>query len=141
MEADQSNNYLYNKHLKPYAKKLRFDMTKAEACMWKYVLKARKMQGYPFRRQRPVLNYIVDFMCKELKLVIEVDGITHSYAKVAARDEKRDAALKTAGFTVLRFTDEEVLNSIEQVYRTIEAWIEQYAIVPPPGPRQRGKAS
>ena len=52
-------------------------MTKAEACLWKYVLKARQLKGFQFRRQRPVLNYIADFMCKELMLIIEVDGITH----------------------------------------------------------------
>jgi very-short-patch-repair endonuclease len=52
-------------------------MTKAEACLWKYVLRARQMKGYQFGRQRPVLNYIADFMSKELRLMIEVDGITH----------------------------------------------------------------
>ena len=76
MKAEKSNNHYYNKKLQPYAKILRSEMTKAAACLWKYVLKARMMKGYQFRRQRPVLNYIADFMCKDLKLVIEVDGIT-----------------------------------------------------------------
>ena len=49
-------------------------MTKAEACLWKYVLRASRMKGYGFRRQRPIMNYIADFMCKELMLVIEVDA-------------------------------------------------------------------
>ena len=57
-------------------------MTKAEACLWKYVLRAGKMKSFQFRRQRPVLNYIADFMCKELMLIIEVDGITDSWEDV-----------------------------------------------------------
>jgi very-short-patch-repair endonuclease len=70
-------NHLYNKTLQPYANRLRKEMTKAEACLWKYVLRAKKRGGFQFRRQRPVLNYIADFMCMELMLIIELDGITH----------------------------------------------------------------
>ena len=125
--------------LQPFAKALRSDMTKAEACLWKYVLIARMMKGYQFRRQRPVLSYIADFMCKELDLIIEVDGITHSYEVVSEKDDRRTADLEKHGFTVLRFTDEEVLQHIEHVRASIEHWIEQNAKVPPPGPRQRGK--
>ena len=112
-------------------------MTKAEACLWKYVLKAKNMKGFQFRRQRPVLNYIADFMCKELLLIIEVDGITHTYDQVSMNDQKRQLALENAGFTVLRFTDEEVLTDINGVYRKIEGWIIDSKI-PPPNPRQRG---
>jgi very-short-patch-repair endonuclease len=56
-------------------------MTKAETCPWKFALRANQLKGYPFRRQRPVLNYIADFMCKDLMLIIEVDGITHQDEK------------------------------------------------------------
>ena len=82
------------------------------------------MKGYSFRRQRPVLNFIADFMCKDLMLIIEVDGLTHTWEETVAKDEKREAALKSAGFTVLRFTDNEVLNDIENVKRVIAGWIE-----------------
>ena len=75
--ASKSNNYHYNPLLKQFASKLRNDGTKAEACLWKYVLRAKKFKGYQFRPQRPLLNYIADFMCPELMLIIEVDGITH----------------------------------------------------------------
>ena len=68
------SNQNYNKELQPYAHKLRYSMTKAEACLWKYALRAKMMRGYTFNRQRPVGNYIVDFVCKELLLAIEVDG-------------------------------------------------------------------
>ena len=133
------NNKYYNKKLQPFAKALRSDMTKAEACLWKYVLKAGMMKGYQFRRQRPVLNYIADFMCKELNLIIEVDGITHTYEVVAQNDEKRTSDLEKHGFTVLRFTDQEVLQQIDRVFNSIANWIENNATVPPPGPSQRGK--
>jgi len=101
-------------------------MTKAEACLWKYALKARQMKGYPFRRQRPVLNYIADFMCMELKLIIEVDGITHHDEKVILKDEQRQRNLEAAGFTVLRFSDHEVLKGMTGVIAFLEEWIEKY---------------
>jgi very-short-patch-repair endonuclease len=75
------SNHHYNKRLQFNANTLRKEMTKAEACLWKFVLRAGMMKGYSFRRQRPVLNYIADFMCKELMLVIEVDGLTHNLKK------------------------------------------------------------
>ena len=61
-------------------------MTKSEACLRKYVLGRRQMMGYQFRRQRPVLEYIVDFMCMDLLLIVEVDGITHDDNLVGYRD-------------------------------------------------------
>lgn len=139
MKADKTNFYGYNKNLKAKANRLRNDMTKAEACLWKYVLRARQMHGYQFRRQRPVLHYIADFMCKELCLIIEVDGITHAHEEAVEKDIARQKALGKAGFTVLRFTDEEVLTAIDRVYNKIASWIENNATVPPPDPRQRGK--
>lgn len=128
------SNHNYNKYLQPYASKLRKQMTKAEACLWKYVLKAGKMKGYQFRRQRPVLNYIADFMCLELKLMIEVDGSTHQFEETIRRDEKKQKNLEAAGYSVLRFSDEEVLTHIHSVVRCIENWIEekQGSLGPPP---------
>lgn len=82
MEASKENFHLYNTNLQPFANKLRKRMTKAEACLWKYALRASQMKGYGFRCQRPVLNYIADFMCQELFLIIEVDGITHQDERV-----------------------------------------------------------
>ena len=95
-------------------------MTKAEACLWKYALKGRQLKGLQFRRQRPVLNFIADFMCQELRLIIEVDGWTHTQAEVAENDIKRQNELEEAGFIVLRFADDEVLKDINGVVRAIE---------------------
>ena len=99
-------------------------MTKAEACLWKYALKAKRLKGYQFRRQRPVLKYIADFLCLELKLVIEVDGRTHLEAATIAKDKTKQKDLEEAGYTVLRFTDEEVLKHINAVTGLIEEWVE-----------------
>jgi len=118
-------SYHYYKNLQPNANRLRKEMTKAEACLWKYVLRAGKMKGFQFRRQRPVLNYIADFMCKELMLVIEVDGITHQWEEVIKNDEIRQKGLEAAGFTVLRFSDEEVLNNIQSLHSYLEDWVEK----------------
>jgi len=93
-------------------------MTKAEACLWKYVLKA-KLTGYTFNRQRPVLNYIADFMCKELKLIIEVDGSVHDSEEAQAKDAIRQQNLEDAGFKVIRFTNEDVLKNIDWVRKEI----------------------
>ncbi len=106
MKAGKTNFYGYNKRLQPNAHELRKTMTKAEACLWKYALRAGIHSGYGFRRQRPVLNFIADFMCKELKLIIEVDGITHSWAETVEKDRIRDEALTKVGFHILRFEDD-----------------------------------
>jgi very-short-patch-repair endonuclease len=126
MEASKDNLHLYNTRLQPFANALRKRMTKAEACLWKFALRASQLKGYPFRRQRPVLNYIADFMCKDLMLIIEVDGITHQDEKVIANDKRRHADLENAGFTVLRFTDNQVLKSMTGVIAELEEWIENY---------------
>jgi very-short-patch-repair endonuclease len=126
MEARKENYYLYSTNLQPFANQLRKRMTKAEACLWKYALRANKMKGYGFRRQRPVLNYIADFMCKELMLIIEVDGITHQDKRVIENDKLRQSRLEAAGFTVLRFTDDDVLKNMKGVIGALEDWIERY---------------
>lgn len=121
---ETSKNNYYNKHLRQFANTNRKDMTKAEACLWKYVLNRRQMLGYQFRRQRPVLDYIADFMCKELMLIIEVDGLTHQWEDVCANDAIRQSRLEGLGFTVLRFDDDDVLQHINNVHSRIVEVIE-----------------
>lgn len=137
-KASMHNNFHYNKNLKDQANSLRNNGTKAEACLWKYVLKA-SMLGYSFKRQRPVLNYIADFMSSELMLIIEVDGITHTYEESSEKDKLRTEKLKEVGFSVLRFTDDEVLTAINKVHEAIVTWIDNQKNIPPPTPRRRGK--
>ncbi len=100
-------------------------MTKAEACLWKYALKARLMKGYTFNRQRPVLNYIADFMCKDLLLIIEVDGFSHFNEEAYKKDLTRQTALENNGYKVIRFLDNEVLKDIQNVIRCLEITIEE----------------
>lgn len=124
MKAGKENHLLYNSKLQPYARELRHTLTKAEACLWKYALRAKQLKGYGFNRQRPVLNYIADFMCKNLKLIIEVDGYSHLLDKVIEKDKKKQNDLEKAGFTILRFKDEEVLKNINGVRQAICDMIE-----------------
>lgn len=133
LKADTTNNYGYNKQLQPFASKLRKEMTKAEACLWKYALRAGQMKGYQFRRQRSVLQYIADFLCKELKLVIEVDGITHMDDETDEKDKRKTRDLESAGFKVIRFTDEDVLKNMSGVMERIEMVVEDIGnSIPPP---------
>ena len=124
--ASPQNNYYYNKNLKDYARELRNNGTKSEACLWKYILRAAKFRKYEFLRQRPVLNYIADFMCKELMLVIELDGYTHLLEKTIIKDKKKTRMLEEIGFTVMRFTDDEVLRNMENVERVLEAFVDKF---------------
>ena len=117
MIIKEENNF-YNKKIKPFANDNRKQMTKAEACLWKYALR-NKMLGVTFNRQRPVMNYIADFMCKDLKLIIEVDGFSHTFEEVIENDKIRQEHLEKNGFKVIRFLDNEVLTNIQQVRNKI----------------------
>ena len=88
MKASPENNFCYNPQLLDKARALRRNPTQAEQRLWYYVLKNRKFMGYRFLRQRPCLDYIVDFMCPELTLIIEVDGFTHQHEAQWAYDPK-----------------------------------------------------
>jgi very-short-patch-repair endonuclease len=103
-KASKSNNYHYNHKLKNLALANKRNMTKSAACMWKYVLGNKQMLGYQFRRERPILNFIADFVCLEILLIVEVDGFTHDDSKANKKDRERDKKLTDVGFTVLRFS-------------------------------------
>jgi very-short-patch-repair endonuclease len=132
------DNYSYNKKLQPFAQQLRKGLTKSEACLWKYALKAKQLKGYQFRRQRPILQYIADFFCKELMLIVELDGITHDNEVSRVKDNQREKRLAQAGFKIIRFTDEEVLNKIAGVISELERIIDEMEASTPLIPRQRG---
>ena len=119
------NNH-YNSKLKLFARGHRNDSTKAEIRMWCELLRNKKMLGYSFLRQRPIANYIADFFSKDLKLVIEVDGLSHEREGQFERDRARESVLKALGFHVLRFSDDEVMNDIENVNRTIQHFIAEW---------------
>jgi len=114
-------NYLpYNKDLVTRAKELRKNMTKAEKRLWYDYLRNFK---YRVHRQRPIDNFIVDFYCPELKLVIEVDGETHYLNNAQIYDLERTQILEGYGLIVIRFTNEQVLKNLESVCAEIEKMI------------------
>jgi len=125
----------YNKHLKEYSRHLRNNSTLSEVLLWKH-LSSKKMKGYTFNRQKPLLNYIVDFYCKELNLVIEIDGSSHDHKYDS--DKSRQSELESNGLHFLRFEDKDVKRDIHNVLRTIEIWIEHHA-KNPPNPLSKGE--
>ena len=100
------------------AKSLRRAMTRAETLLWRYV-KAGPLDGLSFRRQTPIGSYIMDFVCLAARVVIEIDGETHDFEERQRRDAKRDQWLRSRGYLVLRFTNNDVLSSLEGVLLTI----------------------
>ncbi|OQA34199.1 MAG: hypothetical protein BWY57_00661 [Betaproteobacteria bacterium ADurb.Bin341] len=92
-------------------RQLRGNMTDAERRLWHF-LRARKLAGCKFRRQHPFMDYVLDFVCLENGLVIEIDGGQHLENK---RDQERDKHLQQAGFRVLRFWNHQVLQETEAV--------------------------
>lgn len=98
------------------AKTLRKRATDAEKLIWRH-LRAARLEGLKFRRQHPIGDYVVDFVCLEKQIVIEVDGGQHATER--EKDKARDKWLKGEGFKVLRFWNNEVLKNIEGVLETI----------------------
>ncbi|MBI5779272.1 MAG: endonuclease domain-containing protein [Planctomycetes bacterium] len=111
----------YNPKLKALSRKLRSSSTLAEVLLWNE-LKSRRMYGYQFSRQKPIGNYIVDFYCSSLNLIIEIDGISHE-GKFHI-DMKRQRFLESLSLTILRFNDLEIKKDIKNVLRAIGGWIE-----------------
>ena len=109
--------YERNTDLKPLSRELRTYGTKGEAVLWKMVLRARLMNGYQFNRQFIIENYIVDFICRKLNLIIEIDGSSHFTKSIA--DRERQQRLEDLGFVVLRFSEFEVLGMLEEVHNQI----------------------
>lgn len=108
-----SNFYPYNPRLKQFSRDLRSHGQISEALLWK-CLKGKKT-GYLFLRQRPILNYIADFFCYELKLVIEIDGASHFSEEAQKRDAERDRQMQAIGLTVIRVKDSDVRRDAEMV--------------------------
>ena len=108
----------YAKSMKPLSQKLRSDQTNAERILWNRINRDQLL-GFRFNRQKPLLNYIVDFYCPKAKLIIELDGSQHYEADYQEKDALRDAELTSLGFTVMRFSNDEVYFEIEAVVEQI----------------------
>ena len=106
----------YNPKLKDRARNLRKNMTKAEKKIWYEFLKNFK---HTVLRQKPIDNFIADFYCARLKLVIEIDGVTHSTKEEKEYDELRSRILEGYGLRVIRFTNAEVFHNFNDVCEKI----------------------
>ena len=115
----------YNKNLKAFSRHLRNNSTLGEILLWKH-LRAGGIKGYSFNRQKPLGNYIVDFYCKALNLVIEVDGGYHYEEEQKLQDKERQLLLEEMGLHFLRFHDEEIKKDMDIVVKTIEQYILSY---------------
>ena len=111
-----------------HARQLRTAMTDAERYLWRS-LRLRQFDGYKFRRQHPLGHYVVDFVCVEAKLVVEVDGGQHSERQ--EYDASRTEWLRQKGFRVLRFWNHEVMNDIEAVKTVIWEALHEGSRPPP----------
>jgi len=101
------------------ARKLRRESTFAEKFLWQ-VLRRKALQGYKFRRQHPIGQYIADFYCHNALLVIEVDGDIHDDEDIKKKDAIRDRVMRRFGLKILRFSNEEVLFNAHIVVAQIE---------------------
>jgi very-short-patch-repair endonuclease len=113
----------YQRYLKPYARALRNNSTLGEIILWNE-LKQKKINGYQFYRQRPLLEYIVDFYCPSLKLIIEIDGKYHNQGDDQINDDIRQEKLEALGLKFLRFTEVDVMKKLGFVLECIEDFID-----------------
>ncbi|MCW3083520.1 MAG: hypothetical protein JWP12_886 [Bacteroidetes bacterium] len=126
----------YNPNLKNLARDLRNNSTLGEVLLWKKI-KGKQFFCYDFHRQKPLLEYIVDFYCAELNLVIEIDGKYHNDEAVYFKDLEREKNLQNQDLTILRFTENDIRQKMLMVLRAIEIYIEEFE-KHTPGPSQEG---
>jgi very-short-patch-repair endonuclease len=108
----------FNRRLKGFARELRKNPTDAEFKLWQNI-REKRIRGYQFYRKKNIGNYIVDFYCPAGKLIIELDSGQHYSAEGMESDEIRDNYLAGLGFTVLRFSDRDVLKNMDGVLQRI----------------------
>jgi very-short-patch-repair endonuclease len=104
----------YNKNLTALARENRKHPTVAESKLWYQLLRMQNLSAYKFTRQKPIANFIADFYCAELHLIIEIDGDSH--AESVTYDAVRTKALNSLGVTVVRYTNDDILNNLQGVY-------------------------
>ena len=115
-----------------FARSLRKNLTDAERKLW-YALRSGQLDGYRFRRQHPMGPFVVDFICLEKKLIVELDGDRHGKAVHKSRDEKRDEWLKSRGYYVLRFWNNDVYSNLDGVLLDIAEYLRvPHDSLPPP---------
>lgn len=117
-KSKYSRDVHLQRHLHNRAKSLRATQTRAEKILWNH-LRAGRLSGYKFRRQWPIDRYIADFCCTKKKIIIEVDGNSHTFR--IEYDTERDNRLHQLGYTILRFDNNMIEQSIDKVLITIKS--------------------
>lgn len=123
----QTNRFIRDRRI---ARTLRTHSTDAERKLWRH-LRLRQLDGCRFRRQHPLGNYVVDFVCLDRRLVVEVDGGQHVNSNA---DRRRDENLQRQGFRVLRFWNTEILCNVAFVLERIVDALQNTAAPPDQGP-------
>ncbi len=126
---------IYNKRkFQEFRSELRGRMTKSEALLWKYI--KNDSLGFRFRRQHGIGNYIVDFYCPKLKLVIEVDGLTHAEEEVFEKDQRKERFINENNITLKRYSDNQIFNDLDNTLMDIENTCKEIAaaLATPPSP-------
>jgi very-short-patch-repair endonuclease len=119
----------YNPKLQDRSRELRKNPTFCERLLWKH-LRSGQLNDYRFLRQKPIDEFIVDFYCKKLQLVIEIDGVTHNGKQ--SYDKRRENRLRELGFTVFRLDGYYVLKNITGALELIMGCIEEIENITPP---------
>jgi very-short-patch-repair endonuclease len=115
----------YNRTLREFSRDLRSHSTLSEILLWQK-LRASQFRGYAFNRQKPLGNYIVDFYCRKINLIIEIDGGSHDYEEAVVEDRKRQQILEELGVSFLRFSDWEVKNAMSFVLGEIGYFLDDF---------------
>ena len=127
------------------ARQRRATATRCERALW-HELRAKRLDGWKFRREAPIGPYVADFVCFAAKLVVEADGPLHATPEGRRADQRRDAWFEGAGFRILHFSDEEILSDLGRVLDRIRGVLRQASPSPgllrnPPSPsRGEGRA-
>ncbi|MFZ5673338.1 MAG: endonuclease domain-containing protein [Pseudomonadota bacterium] len=106
-----------------FARSLRKNMTPEEVKLW-VRLRAWRSQGYHFRRQAPIDGYVLDFVCKSHKLIVEVDGSQHGEDRGRAHDEKRDEHFRAKGYRIARLWNADVNQNPDGAADTVWAFLQ-----------------
>ena len=120
----KDNKFLpYDTRLTAKARENRRKQTYPEKMMWLGLLRDREFEGLKFIRQKPIDRFIVDFYCAELMLAIEIDGVSHEGQK--EYDNERTEMLKTFGITVVRYSNDDVLENLDGVHVDLKQKVEK----------------
>ena len=115
----------YNKTLKEFSRELRSHSTLSEIFLWQQ-LRASQFRGYSFNRQKPLENHIVDFYCRKLDLVIEIDGDSHFDEESYLSDLKRQEVLEKMGLKFLRFSDLDIKKNMPYALAEVGYFIDDW---------------